>query len=80
MMTFVHIYFLVIVVHSFFKLIHRIINLFIHLIYFYFHAEKPFIGMLNKVYVCTYFNIKNNNEAGDQKTAKGLVKSTLFSG
>ena len=43
-----------------FKLINEIINVFIHLIYliyliyFYIDAEKPFLGMLNKVYVCIY--------------------------
>ena len=40
-----------------FKLINEIINVFIHLIYliyFYIDAEKPFVGMLNEVYVCMY--------------------------
>ena len=38
-------------------IINQIINLFIHLIYIiyvYTDAEKPFLGMLNEVYVCIY--------------------------
>ena len=56
MLKFVQSYsnYLVIVVHSLFKLFNQIINLFIRLIYFYIDAEKPFLGMLNKVHVCMY--------------------------
>ena len=32
----------------------KLINLFIYLIYFYIDAEKPFLGMLNKLYVWMY--------------------------
>ena len=51
MLNFVQSYYFVIVV------INEIINVFIHLIYliyFYIDAEKPFVGMLNEVYVCMY--------------------------
>ena len=57
MSNFVQSYYFVTVVHSFFKLINKIIYLFIHLIYliyFYIDAEKPFLGMVNEVYVCMY--------------------------